>query len=182
LINIKVIESIDGIQSHRTFGGWTMLGGLTRLLLVSGAFVLSIVFASVGATYVFAGDSLTSKNYVPRLGDFMNTMQMRHIKLWFSGRAANWPLAEYELEQMLENFQDIAFLYSGISVADMVSLMQPANEIKSAIAAKNVSDFSKAFGNMTAACNGCHREIGRAYIVIQVPTASPFSNQVFPSK
>jgi len=160
---------------------WRRTGGLARAFSIAGT-LLGAVVANGGISPVLAGDRVASNNHVPRLADLMTTMQMRHIKLWFSGRAGNWPLAEYEMEQMLANFEDIALLYPGIPAADMASLMQPINEIKSAIAARNVSDFSKAFGSMTAVCNACHQEIGKGYIVIQVPTASPFSNQAFPPR
>lgn len=32
---------------------------------------------------------------LPRLGEIMSVQQMRHIKLWFAGRSANWGLADY---------------------------------------------------------------------------------------
>jgi hypothetical protein len=34
---------------------------------------------------------------VPLLGDIMNAVQTRHMKLWFAGKAFNWELATYEL-------------------------------------------------------------------------------------
>jgi hypothetical protein len=39
--------------------------------------------------------------------------------------------------------------------------------------------FASAFANLTAACNICHEAVHVGFITIQVPTASPFSNQSF---
>ena len=39
--------------------------------------------------------------------------------------------------------------------------------------------FVKGFNALTAACNACHQGIGRGFVVIQVPTVSPFSDQSF---
>jgi hypothetical protein len=83
---------------------------------------------------------------------------------------------------MTENFRDIAALYPNVPVADVEMLIGPVKEISSAVKAKDTEKFSRTFAALTAACNSCHQAIGREYIVIQVPTASPFSNQVFPPK
>ncbi|MEH2512665.1 hypothetical protein V1291_004019 [Nitrobacteraceae bacterium AZCC 1564] len=102
--------------------------------------------------------------------------------LWFAGRSKNWPLAAYEIDLMVENFQDIGLLFPTVPAADMAVLTKPTKEISDAIAAKDVEKFSQAYGEMTAARNACRQAIGRAYIVIQVPTSSPFSDQVFSPK
>ena len=36
------------------------------------------------------------KTYVPGLEQFMNLILIEHNKLWFAGKARNWPLAEYQ--------------------------------------------------------------------------------------
>jgi hypothetical protein len=37
------------------------------------------------------------ERYVPRPGDIMAALQVRHLKLYFAGRAQNWDLADFEL-------------------------------------------------------------------------------------
>ena len=54
----------------------------------------------------------------------------------------------------------------------------PIEALGAAIEAKD-GRFAKGFNELTAACNACHEGIGRGFIVIQVPTASPFSDQSF---
>ena len=117
--------------------------------------------------------------YVPSLGDIMGATQLRHIKLWFAGKLRNWELATYELGQIKASFEDAATLYPGIPITDMTIVAAPVQSLGDAIAAKDSARFKKAFDELTVACNGCHQAIGRSFITIQVPTASPFSNQPF---
>ncbi|RTL50673.1 MAG: hypothetical protein EKK40_11165 [Bradyrhizobiaceae bacterium] len=118
-------------------------------------------------------------NYVPSLGDIMSAMQLRHFKLWFAGRLKNWDLAAYELDRIKSSFADAMGFYPGIPVADMTAMGPPAQQIDEAIKAKDSKEFARAFGDLTVACNSCHQAIGRGFIVVQVPTSSPFSNQSF---
>jgi len=151
--------------------------GTTAVLMT--IFGVALAF---GVSRGSATDSSARETYFPHLGDLMNTMQARHLKLWFAGRSNNWSLAAYEIDLMTENFKDIAALYSNVPVADVDMLIGPTKEIGEAIKAKDAEKFSRTFAALTAACNSCHQAIGREYIVIQVPTASPFSNQAFPPK
>ena len=38
--------------------------------------------------------------YTPRLNNIMILTQLGHFKLWYAGAVQNWPLANYELEQI----------------------------------------------------------------------------------
>lgn len=120
----------------------------------------------------------------PELADLMGATQLRHFKLSFAGNLKNWELAGYELAKIRKTFEDAASLYpefNGVRLAKLVDdVSKPAlSEIGKAIAAKNSAAFSKAFKDLTAACNSCHRAAKVGFIVIRVPTTSPFSNQTF---
>ena len=39
-------------------------------------------------------------NYVPGLGDLMESLQVQHGKLWFEGSTQNWPLAAYAIDSI----------------------------------------------------------------------------------
>src|SRR5215467_9530965 len=47
------------------------------------------------------------ETYASGLGEIMSLQQMRHLKLWFAGAAKNWPLADYELDELKEGFDDL---------------------------------------------------------------------------
>ena len=119
------------------------------------------------------------ENYVPSLGDIMGSIQLRHVKLWFAGRSGNWELAAYELEHIRTGLEQAAILYHGIPEAYVGATVDPIKTINAAIKAKDGSEFVKGFDEFTAACNACHQGIGRAFIIIQRPTTSPFSDQSF---
>jgi hypothetical protein len=122
----------------------------------------------------------TTEQYVPRLGDLMSAIQLRHMKLWFAGKALNWELAAYELRQLDAGLMEAATLYPGIPVSDVTTMAKPAQSISDAIEARDGRRFAKAVGELTAGCNACHQSMGRGFMVMRVPTEQPFSNQVFP--
>jgi hypothetical protein len=121
----------------------------------------------------------TSPQSLPRLVDIMSAVQFRHLKLWTAGQQKNWELAGYELELVRDGLTEAVALYTNIPVDNIRMVDPPIRAMESAIAARNGVAFSKAFGELTAGCNACHQSIGRGFIVIKVPTTSPFTNQSF---
>jgi cytochrome c553 len=124
----------------------------------------------------------SSRPYQPKLGDIMGATQLRHFKLWYAGKEKNWGLANYELAQIKDSFSDAMTFYPGLPVADMTPMVKPAAAIAAAIKAKDSGKFAAAFGELTTACNACHQAQGLGFIVIKIPSASPFSNQSFAPK
>ena len=114
------------------------------------------------------------------IGDVMAFQQQRHLKLWFAGRAANWPLAQYEIDKLKDGFADIDKLIGGGTVDNAVGA--PIAALEKAIEGKNKDSFVRAFDQLTAGCNSCHRTLDHAFIVIQRPEVSPFGNQAFAPK
>lgn len=125
-------------------------------------------------------DVATHEQYEPRLGDIMTTVQLRHMKLWFAGKALNWELAAYELRQIKAGLVEAATLYPGIPVTNVTTMANPVQSIADAIEAKDAGRFTKAVVEMTDGCNACHKSTGRGFIVMRIPWDQPFSDQVFP--
>ena len=115
--------------------------------------------------------------YQPGLGEIMALQQMRHIKLWFAGRAGNWPLADYEMGELKEGFNDVQKLLGGDIVEQHVGA--PITALEKAIDGKDGPAFTAAFDKLGAGCNACHHTLDHAFIVIVRPTALPYSNQSF---
>src|SRR5690242_15646139 len=70
-----------------------------------------------------------SAPYTPGLGEIMSLQQMRHAKLWQAGRAKNWALAAYELDELKEGFEDAARYHArdeGVPIAEMIGSLTPA--------------------------------------------------------
>lgn len=118
-----------------------------------------------------------SEPQLPGLGEIMALQQMRHIKLWFAGHAANWPLADYEIGELNEGFDDVNKLLGGDTVEKHVG--GPIKALEKIIADKNRAAFPAAFDNLSAGCNSCHHSLDHGFIVIQRPTSLPYSNQSF---
>jgi hypothetical protein len=109
----------------------------------------------------------------------MSAVQFRHSKLWTADQQKNWELAGYELELVKSSLNEAIALYTDIPVENITMVDPPIKSIESAIAARNSAAFGKAFGDLTTGCNSCHQSVRRGFIVMTVPTASPFGNQSF---
>lgn len=123
--------------------------------------------------------------YHPGLGELMTAfVQPRHIKLGLARNARNWPYAAYELGELSETFDDVAELvpkHDNLPIPEMIAatVKQPMAALDAAVKAMDAAAFTKAYSDLTASCNACHRSAGHPMIVIQVPTRSPFPDQDF---
>ena len=111
----------------------------------------------------------------PGLSGAMKETQLGHIKLWFAGKLGNWKLAAYEFDQIAPLLEQAAsrFPASEEQVAKQVAAL------RNAIKAKDTAGFSQAYTELTNGCNSCHRSSDREFINIQIPAASPFTDQDF---
>jgi mono/diheme cytochrome c family protein len=107
----------------------------------------------------------------------MTTTQFRHIKLWFAGKLGNWKLAAYELDQLASRLNEAASRTPVGAAADDTA--SQITSLRNAIDAKDLSAFTKAYSELTNACNDCHRAAGRGFVSVQVPAVSPFTDQDF---
>ena len=124
--------------------------------------------------------------YRPGLGEIMSLQQMRHMKLWFAVEAGNWPLADYELKEIKEGFDD-AMTFQGnndelpLVLKDVMpkKVNVPLNDLTLAVRAQDKARFETAFDSLTMACNECHQAENHGFNVVQRPTMNPYANQVF---
>ena len=150
------------------------------MVLSAGAVALP-AFAEDVVPYAYR-PPIAGESYVPGLGNIMEAIQWRHIKLAYAGKSANWELARYELGQMQESLSDAARLYQGIPIDKVDMIEQPVTALYDAIRSKDAPRFTRAFADLTGACNSCHAAAQVGFITIQVPTASPFTDQSFAPK
>ena len=124
--------------------------------------------------------------FVPGLGEIMGLNQMRHAKLWFASENANWPLAQYEYDELKEGFADIVHYHpthDGVPrpLTEMIPQFTavPMKSLGEAIVAKDKVQFNTAFDSLTTGCNSCHVAANFGFNVIVRPTASMYANQDF---
>jgi hypothetical protein len=123
----------------------------------------------------------------PGLGDLMTALvQPRHTKLGLAGAAQNWDYAAYELDELRETFDLVGKLilkHGSLSMSQTIAatVKQPMDALDAAIKAKDQAGFTKAYADLTDACNACHKSADHAMIVIQVPTVggTAFPDQNF---
>jgi cytochrome c553 len=125
--------------------------------------------------------------YTPRLNNIMILTQLGHFKLWYAGAVQNWPLANYELEQIRASIRLAKTLFPDSDKSNMDTMKPAAEDLDKAINAKDAAGFTSAYSKLTAACNACHESTGFGFIKIRVPRlspieTSPFSDESFQSK
>jgi hypothetical protein len=124
--------------------------------------------------------------FAPGLGEIMAATQMRHLKLWFAGHSANWPLASYEIDELEEGFADAVRFHprhksSPRPLTELVPEFTagPIAALRSAVGHRSTAEFAAAHDALTQGCNGCHAAAGFSFNVVKRPTANPYSNQEF---
>jgi hypothetical protein len=127
-------------------------------------------------------EEVTSKEpYHPGLGELMTAfVQPRHIKLGLAGMAQNWDFAAYELGELRETFDDVGKLvlkHGNLEIAPAIAatVQQPMDALDKAITAKDRRAFTKAYADLTAGCNACHKSADHPMIVIQAPSVGQTS-------
>jgi hypothetical protein len=139
---------------------------------------------ALGLALPLAAQSQPKEPFTPGLGEIMTLQQMRHLKLWFAARAGNWALAEYELDELKEGFEDIVKYYptkDDVPTGPMATAIieKEVAELNKAIEAKKFKPFAAAFDKLTASCNACHQSSKKPFIVVQIPMSNPYANQSF---
>lgn len=125
-------------------------------------------------------DSLESNAYTPGFGEFMNTIEIHHAKLWFAGTDQNWPLAQYELDEMKETFDNLQKYVKDRPEVKEIPMIDPAlKDLGQAIESKDVNRFKPAYTTLTISCNSCHKATNHGFNVITIPTAPPVTDQKF---
>jgi hypothetical protein len=159
-----------------------------KRLIVVGLLAAAVVATAVAQRPSLAQQSQPGTANAPApvfsLADIMSATQLRHLKLAYSGNVSNWPLANYELGRIQQSFAAAAQLYpvfKGMPLAQLIKQESepPLADLGKAIESKNRGDFMQAFAKLTDACNRCHQAAGVGFIVMRIPTSSPFSNQLF---
>ena len=160
-------------------------GSLTRLAAVVLAAATIGAAAQTPATQQPRGPVSSALNYVPGVGDMMNTLvQPRHEKLWLAGHEHNWELAVFAhrtLQQALQTVGTVQPKYRNFTTSEMVESMtgEAMRDLENAISAHDAKKFAEAFDNLTDGCNSCHTALNLGFIVIKTPEESAFPNQEF---
>ena len=160
-----------------------IIGGATLAVLVCAAPAATDTDAEVAALKKEIAE-LKKSAYHPELGEQMLTIQIRHARLWFAGKAQNWTLAAFELQEIKEAFDAVVeqnpehAIFQPQRLADILPAMTkaPVAALRDAIDHGSGAEFEKAFDGLSAACTGCHKVAGNDFLSIQRPTAPILDN------
>ena len=122
------------------------------------------------------------KTLVPSDSHVMMDVQWHWTNLWFAGQANNWPLAQYQFNEMRGHIVwltkkspvirssgpdkegvDIVGIFGGIDTSSL-------DDVKKAIEMKDGVKFAAAYRTMLESCYSCHKAVGRPYIRPMIPT------------
>jgi len=127
-------------------------------------------------------DLASIKELAPGLGEYMTTIQLHAGKLWFAAKAANWELAQYELDELKETMEAAKALNAeknGVKISNVLDsvLQTQVAQLAESVKRKSSGEFQKSYDETLSACNGCHTEAGYKFIHIVRPSAPPVTNQ-----
>ena len=121
-----------------------------------------------------------AQTYKPGFGEFMSAIQSHHTKLWFAGLHSNWELADFEIHELIEIFDDIQnYETDRMESRSIPIIYAPLDSINFAIQQKKQKLFQRDFNLLTNTCNACHREVNFGFNVVTIPQFNPFANQDF---
>lgn len=133
-----------------------------------------------------ASTSSVRDPYEPGLGEIMSLQQLRHTKLWLAGQAGNWALADYEIKELNEGFDDVLRWHpthedSPAAPKDLIQplVSEPLRALHQAAIERNAKAFAQAYDALTAACNVCHERMNFGFNRVQRPATNPYPNQAF---
>jgi hypothetical protein len=119
-------------------------------------------------------------SYKPGFGEFMSDIQMHHAKLWFAGINQNWPLADFEMNEIKESIDGIKQYCQDRTETKAITMINPAmDSLSNAITHMNTGLFKSSFVLLTKTCNNCHLATEHAFNMVTIPTSPPVVNQDF---
>src|SRR5215831_17556425 len=118
-----------------------------RLLKILLSAVLVVLLAADTVSVAQEKSSQSATSYVPRLSDLMTVIQIRHSKLFYAVKAKNWPLANFEREQLVSSLVE-AQRYYPKTLPPMTIAEEIASSLSAAINAQDEVKFDRAFDEM----------------------------------
>jgi hypothetical protein len=92
----------------------------------------------------------------------MLVIQIRHAKLFHAVKRGNWPLANFELEQLISSLKGAQRYYPRTTPA-MTGADRIGGLLVEAVREKDETKFDQAFDEMDVGCNRCHEASERLH-------------------
>ncbi len=109
----------------------------------------------------------------PGLARLMPEVGNRVWKLYYAGKAENWPLAKFQLKEANKLLQLCGLTRPKYETAIASYIEQQMKPIGAAIEAGSVEQFEKAFDTAVVEANNYHDAYGKPFLVWKVPSFPP---------
>jgi hypothetical protein len=154
-------------------------------MLALSAAVIAVAQNAPPGPQAPARPGLVILDFKPAMDDLMTMLvQPRHIRLYYAGQAKNWQLAAFQANELRSALARIGRTipnYRNINVDTAVAAIfaDKLAAVSAAIKAEDDAQFRTAYGEMTTACNDCHKGMEHPFLVIKVPEGGYFPDQEF---
>jgi DNA-binding GntR family transcriptional regulator len=133
------------------------------------------------------GEIEALKRVVPSQSHAMADVDYQFSNLWFAGRYANWPLAEFYLNETRSHLnwavriRPVRKLSSGAAL-DLRPMLQGVEsssltQLRNAIEKRDAKAFDAAYRQTLTECYACHKLAEKPYLRPQIPE-SPASRMI----
>lgn len=132
--------------------------------------ILVMLLLSLPAvTALASGDEPELEEAQPSAGHIMIEMGYRYSALYFAARQQRWDFAGYQLEEMDEALQRLAYLKP--KLWDDIGRFRATalKDLQKALTARNAERFAAGFEKLRAECTACHAKHGVGFIQLPVP-------------
>lgn len=148
---------------------------MSKSLSILGSLLLAVNIAGCTSPppELVSAPSPSSAEPPRRFGELMSEVGRRFERAGRAGRAESWELADYDLHELEEAFEDdvpTARVPSDVPF-DVLPIAAafadgPLVELRRAARAHDASAFSSAFAAAASACNACHQAAAHGFIVV----------------
>jgi hypothetical protein len=119
------------------------------------------------------------RGQLPSQSHTMADVAYHFSNLWFAGRAANWPLASFYLDETKSHLRwavrvrPVRPLSAGgeLHLGDMLGAIEQSSlkDLQSSIEAKDLVRFTTCYKQQLASCYGCHVAAEKPYLRLRLP-------------
>jgi hypothetical protein len=135
--------------------------------------------AATGPVSAQAQDIQTLKDKAPDQAHAMVSVAYHFNNLWFAGSRANWPLAEFYLNETRSHMRWAVRIIPvrkdnagrEIKLGDILESVEnsPLKQMQEAIQAKDREKFVAAYEFTLVGCNACHKASDKPFLRVKVP-------------
>ncbi len=161
------------------------LSKVFSILTITGIFLLGVACESEQRSSASQPEQYGADEAVPLIYH-MSFLQQYSQKLYLSGKAQNWELADiysHEIEEISEMIAEGNFTHDEINLSQLMeSMLLPQIErMEDAIDSQSPEQFEAQFNTLIQTCNQCHQASDYDAVNIAISDKNPFNQDFSPA-